>query len=343
MNCYLSRNYKGITSAGNKAKSDIEAIMSEMHYKNVGLKKTTYRNSIIAFLYTLAGVLKSPFCLHKGDNLVLQYPLKKYFALVCKLAHIRGARVIVIIHDLGSFRRKKLTIEKEIKRLNNADCIIAHNDKMKKWLELHDCKAKILTLGIFDYLSETKATEQPSIERPFNVIYAGALAKRKNTFIYNLGKHLGNFKLNLYGSGFEAENAEGIEHIRYMGFVQSDQLIATANGHFGLVWDGASIDGCTGDFGEYLQYNNPHKTSLYIRCEIPVIIWRKAALASFVEREQIGLCIDSLAELDTLLQKLSIEEYKAMKERTKIISRRLAEGHYAKQAITAAINELGKQ
>ena len=160
MNCYLSRNYKGTSSAGNKAKTDIEAIMSQMQYKNVGLQQTTYRNSIIAFLYTLIGVLKSPFCLHKGDSLVLQYPLKKYFTFVCRMAHMRGAKVIVLIHDLGSFRRKKLTVEKEIMRLNNADCIIAHNEKMKEWLEQHGCKAKLLTLGIFDYLSETTAVEK---------------------------------------------------------------------------------------------------------------------------------------------------------------------------------------
>ena len=29
MNCYLSRNYKGLSSAGNKAKTDIEQFMME--------------------------------------------------------------------------------------------------------------------------------------------------------------------------------------------------------------------------------------------------------------------------------------------------------------------------
>ena len=42
MNCYLSRNYKGTASAGNKAKTDIERIMSEAGFKNVGLKQTVY-------------------------------------------------------------------------------------------------------------------------------------------------------------------------------------------------------------------------------------------------------------------------------------------------------------
>ena len=41
MNCYLSRNYKGLSSAGNKAKTDIEQIMKDLSFKNVGLKQTT--------------------------------------------------------------------------------------------------------------------------------------------------------------------------------------------------------------------------------------------------------------------------------------------------------------
>lgn len=140
MNCYLSRNYKGLSSAGNKAKTDIEQIMKDLSFKNVGLKQTTYRNKVFSFLFTLAGVLKAPFCLHRGDYLVLQYPLKKYFTFVCNMAHQRGAKVIVIIHDLGSFRRKALTVKQEISRLNHADYIIAHNEKMKNGWRTTDAR-----------------------------------------------------------------------------------------------------------------------------------------------------------------------------------------------------------
>ena len=164
MNCYLSRNYKGLSSAGNKAKTDIERIMEDMSFRNVGLQQTTYTNEILSFLTTLTGVLKSPFCLQKGDKLVLQYPLKKYFTFVCNMAHLRGAKVIVLIHDLGSFRRKALTIKQEIQRLNHADYVIAHNEKMRKWLEDNGCKAKLGVLEIFDYLSETKASAKPDVK-----------------------------------------------------------------------------------------------------------------------------------------------------------------------------------
>lgn len=81
-----------------------------------------------------------------------------------------------------------------------------------------------------------------------------------------------------------------------------------------MVWDGTSVSTCTGDFGEYLQYNNPHKTSLYIRCQLPVIIWKQAALADFVRENGIGICVDSLEELEKILNTLSEEEYAEMKK-----------------------------
>lgn len=337
MNCYLSRNYKGTSNAGNKAKTDIEQVMESMAFKNVGLKQTTHTNKFLHFIYTLAGVLKSPFCLHAGDKLVLQYPFKKYFTFVCKLAHARGAKVIVVIHDLGSFRRKALSVKQEIERLNHADYIIAHNEKMKQWLEDHGCKAQLGTLGIFDYLSETHAAPKEGARKPYSVLYAGGLSPRKNNFLYEIGAYIQSFTFNLYGNGFETEKAKGKEHFQYMGFVKSDQLIATAKGDFGLVWDGSSLDACTGDFGEYLQYNNPHKTSLYIRCELPVIIWEKAALAGFVEKNGIGFCIKSLKELEEKLRSLSEEEYASMHENVQRISRELAEGHYIRTAISKAL------
>lgn len=339
MNCYLSKNYKETSGAGNKAKTDIERIMDGMGFKNVGLKRSFHTNPVLGFLLTLAGVLKAPFGLRRGDNLILQYPLKKYFTLVCRLAHARGAKVIVVIHDLGSFRRKKLTIEQEIDRLNHADYIIAHNRKMKGWLENHGCRAELGTLGIFDYLSETEP-DGKSDTQTYDIVYAGALNRRKNTFLYEVGAYFRRYRFNLYGSGFEPEVAAGKERFACMGFVPSDRLIASAKGDFGLVWDGNSLDSCSGDFGEYLQYNNPHKTSLYIRCHLPVIIWEKAALADFVKKEGVGICIDSLRNLEEKLGNLSAEEYKAMKRRTIAVSDRLGRGSYFTEAVSEAVNRL---
>ena len=242
--------------------------------------------------------------------------------------------MIVVIHDLGSFRRKKLTVEQEICRLSHADYIIAHNTRMKQWLLDNGCKVPLGVLEIFDYLSDTKAPSHVVPSQPYRVVYAGALNPRKNTFLYEVGNYCHSYQFNLYGNGFELDKAKGKEFFHCKGFVRSDELIATVEGDFGLVWDGFSIDACTGDFGEYLKYNNPHKTSLYIRCELPVIIWEQAALADFVRDNGIGLCVSSLAELDTLLSSVTPEQYAVMKHRTIEISRRLSQGYYIQKALS---------
>lgn len=333
---YLSKNYNDLSSAGNKAKTDIEQIMDGLHFRNVGLPRTTKKNKMVGFLLTLAGVLKVPFSMRRGEILVLQYPLKKYYSWVCRMAHFRGCKVVTLIHDLGSFRRQKLTIQKEIDRLNASDYIIAHNPVMKRWLEEHGCRAKLGCLGIFDYLSTSHAVSNVGAEKPYRVIYAGALNLRKNRFLYVLGDFIRSYRFCLYGNGFEPEAAQGKEYFTYKGFVPSDELISSAEGDFGLVWDGADIDTCSGNFGEYLQYNNPHKTSLYIRCELPVIIWDKAALAVFVRDHGIGITVGSLQQLDAILSALSTDEYLKMKENVKRISEQLSQGHYFSQAIAEA-------
>lgn len=345
MNCYLSRNYRDINGGGNKAKTDIEHIAHGMGFRNVGFKQTTCHNVVLSFFITLAGVVKAPFCLHRKDILLLQYPLKKYYAFVCNMAHLRGAKVITVIHDLGSFRRQKLTIEQEIRRLNHSDYIIAHNEIMYRWLKEHGSKALLGSLEIFDYLSTSDVSKAGTAHKPYTVLYAGGLSPRKNSFLYDWLNGIDTsdgvvYGVNIYGSGFEENKIKKECPMKYMGFVKSDRLIATARGHFGLVWDGLSTDSCTGNWGEYLRYNNPHKTSLYLRCGLPVIIWSQAALAGFITRNNIGFCIDSLKQLDEKLKDLTEEQYAEMCVNVERISRRLSDGYYFRKAVTRALNVL---
>lgn len=338
---YLSRNYRNITSAGNKAKIDIEAVMERLGYIHAGMPQSHIKSSAGAFIRTLASVIKAPFDLHKGDILVVQYPLKKYFSSVCHAAHLRGAKVVTVIHDLGSFRRKALSPEREIRRLNNADYIIAHNESMKAWLEQHGIMKPVDTLGIFDYLSATESPVKKSMpgDNP-KIVYAGGLNRRKNAFIYNMGSHIGNCTVALYGRGFEHDAAECSDKFDYKGFTPSDTLIATVDGHFGLVWDGDSTDGCTGDFGEYLRFNNPHKVSLYIRCNLPVILWDKAAMAPFITANGLGFTVSRLDEIPTRIAALSTQEYQFMRQNAEIMSRQLSKGHFINAALSRAANAL---
>ena len=334
MNCYLARDYKGTLSAGNKARTDIEAVMTSLGYRNLGIRQSVSNGGLKHFVRNLAGVIKECGTIRPGDIVVLQYPLKKYFSPVCHIAHARGAKIIALIHDLGSFRRKALTVEKEIKRLSNADLVIAHNASMRRWLERNGCTARLLELGIFDFINPARPAAEHKPGREYRVVYAGNLQRRKNSFLYTVKPK--GWSMVLYGNGFDATDAEGSDSIDYHGFAQPSDLIADAGGDFGLVWDGDSTETCSGNYGEYLRLNNPHKTSLYLRCGLPVIIWKEAALAPFIVEHGLGLAIGSLEELDTLLPSVTPEQYSRMRKNVLDMAERLANGKFAGAALIRA-------
>ena len=158
--CYISRNYYGLSGAGNKAKTDIEHTLQQMGAVNLGLRTTFYDNKVVAFVLNLLGIMKMTCCIRKGDTLLLQYPVKKYFSFVCRVAHWRRARVIVVIHDLMSLHRKRITLDTELSRLGKADVIIASNEKMQQWLAQQGLQCPMTALGLFDYLDNQQTPPQ---------------------------------------------------------------------------------------------------------------------------------------------------------------------------------------
>lgn len=253
------------------------------------------------------------------------------------MAHARGAKVVTVIHDLGAFRAHRLTTAQETARLNHSDYVIADNPVMKRWLESNGCRAKVGSLGIFDYLSGSRPNGGNLHRKPFTVVYAGGLNRRKNAFLYDWGECIGSYGVRVYGNGFEPGQAKGADRFEAMGFVSSDELIATVRGDFGLIWDGPSLDECTGTEGGYLKINTPHKTSLYMRCGLPIIIWSQAAMAQFVRDNGVGLCIYSLRQLDGALRGVTEKEYLEMAARAKAIGERLAAGGQIRAALAEAV------
>lgn len=338
MNKYLKLD------TGNKAKEDIDFLMAQHDFQNVAIG-SNWHGKVGRFFAKLLSVVLLPMKLNSGDVLLVQYPFKKYYPSLCRIAHLRGAKVVTLIHDLGCFRRKKLTVEEEIKKLCLSDVLIVHNESMQKFLTNNGYKRPMLTLNIFDYLAPDAAqtAKQHNDGELWDVVYAGGLAERKNAFLYKLDEQLPEdccWTLHIHGKGLNEQKASAWKHIKPRGFIKSDDFIKDSVGHFGLVWDGSSIDECAGDWGVYLKVNNPHKTSFYLRSGKPVIIWRDAALAAFVEREGVGLTVGSLQDIDKALKQISAEEYAEMGKRAQAIAKRLSEGFYFYNAFDRALTLL---
>ena len=383
--CYISRNYRGLTTSGNKAKTDYEDTLAEMGAVNLALRRTTYRNKVVTFLLNLMGIMKYTFCVRKDDVLVLQYPLKKYFTFVCRVAHWRKARVVALIHDLGSMRRRKLTVGQEISRLSNADYVIASNEVMRQWLEQKGLTIPMGALGLHDYRGydyrgyegtkvrgcegakvrdylcrlplnysrtpvppypRTLDSRNPAPSHPRTpknlpiIVYAGALAMRKNAFMLQMGDIANDYQLHVYGNADGLPGLQPSPSVVIKGFMPAEEFIAKVEGDYGLVWDGDSLDACTGNFGEYLRYNSPHKLSFYIRAGLPVVVWQEAALASIVEKEGIGLCIDSIRQLGERLAAITPEQRDTMLRNVSRVSQKMSEGGFLRNALQEAMLHL---
>ncbi len=347
--CYISRNYRQTNSAGSKAKSDIEDILDRMGAINIGLKRTSLQNPLRHFVRNLTGVVLAALRLRRGDILVLQYPLKKYYTFMCRCAHLRGAKVVTVIHDLNSFRSKRLTPSQEQKRLDHSDVIIAHNGKMQQVLNDYGVQHPILQLGIFDYLSPagiTQSRPMPHAGEPYSFFFLGNLNPASNSFVYDLTSALSAHPIHLYGNHLDEERfqraAAGHEHlVSFHGYAKDFELMACNEGDFGLSWYGESLAFGKGKIGEYMAINNPHKVSLYLRCQCPVILWKHAGLADFIEKEGCGILVDSIDNLEGTLSAITPEQYNTMMDNVRRVSSRIASGYYFEHALQEALCTLG--
>ena len=328
----------GVT-AGEKAPRDINYIF-ESDYGQV----ISFYSNNKKFVRNLQSFIKS-FSIKKkiakGDNILfVQWPM--YLIKPLKdvdILKIGTKMKIALIHDIDSLRTNPDDIMKqkeEVCKLNSFDVVIAHNHRMKEWLVSQGFKNRIIVLEIFDYLLQNDIKKR---ERVYNksIVFAGNLDK--SFFLRNLSKYV-KCKVFLYGK--LTDNWIIDDNQNYMGSVEPEKLCEIIQGDFGLIWDGTRCDMCDGNGGNYMKYNNPHKLSLYIASGLPVITWKKAAIAEFIEENGIGITVESLDEVDLLLNEISCQEYENMVKNVEIIQKRITSGFYTRQAFDSALS-LGNQ
>ena len=334
---YLPENIIYINNAGYKAREDVDTILKSCGLKQLmtieyGLlsdKKYRFRMDYWRFLFSLCNI--------KNKWIVLQYPgcrgriIKK---AIDRLIH--NNHLIFFVHDLEylRFKNTKNELQYEINFLNRASIIVSHNSCMTRRLQQDGVTIPIIELQLFDYLLKTPVPKC-SCKLGSRIVFAGNLAK--SDFLKDIAMQDLNVEFTLYGSGFD-KNLIKWSNINYSGSFSPDEVPYKLEGSFGLIWDGDSTSTCEGQTGEYMRYNNPHKLSLYIVAGLPVIAWRKAAIAQFVKLYNIGIVVDSLEDISTEINKINIEEYNLMRNNIKSLQKKIASGFFTKSALRSINN-----
>ena len=327
--------------AGSKAVQDVSDVAKKLGYEAEVIRTATSIDSLWGKIRRQAlffiDWFKIYFSITPNSLVLIQTPYHHKQLIrnwvLSKLKRDKKVKFISLVHDVEELRKSLYNnyYKNEFNfMLSIADSIIVHNDTMKAFfIKKGIPENKLVSLKIFDYLMDKEATSKNVIfERAISI--AGNLDINKSAYIAQLG-NLGII-VHLYGPNF-SHSLEQYEDIQYHGSFPASEIPNQLNSGFGLVWDGNSIDTCSGDFGEYLQYNNPHKLSLYLASGIPVVIWDKAAEADFVRKHNLGICVSSLSELKDKLEQISEKNYQEMIKNVANISTLLRYGEHTKNSI----------
>lgn len=355
MNYYIRIKPKKRETAGFKAPEDVNKICAQMGMQPIDFPRFPNEYSKLRkrlWLYTAVPFnwLKVLLRVKKGDVVFFQHPMyanRLITPMVKVIRKLKKCRFVALIHDLESLRKGiggvvgyKQDREEysDTVMLNAFDRIICHNASMRRYMLEHGfTEEKLITLGIFDYLCPDNGRKPEYLEQA-DIAVAGNLAPTKSGYVYDMD--VSGISLNLYGIHFKEDAFHGRENVRYNGAFHPDALPGALAGSFGLVWDGPVSTTCAGNTGEYLKYNNPHKTSLYLAANLPVIIWSQAALAGFITENGLGIAVDSLSQIDAAVRGLSRTEYDRMAANAHVMGEKIRNGHFFRAAAQKAISDL---
>lgn len=323
-----------------KARMDVKKIAIQAGYEAITLFHNGYFKPYIV-CEMICGCFMTIYRANKNDRVLIQYPYypnwvnRIFLQLLWLGKKIKKYQVTMLIHDIPALRQRVGHLDDDLKILAKeihtwswVDRVICHNENMREILKKAHPFDKYVVLDVFDYLYNGPICERTYKATPV-VMVAGNLAKEKSGYIYELDDVKG-VHFDLFGANYSG----GVtENVKYRGKYPSDELISHMDGQFGLVWDGDSIDTCNGDCGEYLKYNNPHKFSLYIAAAVPVIVWEHSALADYVEKNGLGVCVRSLHNLLEMIGRISETDYQKMCQNVKNIRESIVHGDQLKRLI----------
>lgn len=350
---YINIKMEKRKTAGVKAPDDIAQIcknngMTEFSMPRLPQNKGKLYIKIWLLFVCTAYWRKLKSKVRRGDSVIYQHPMYGIRIAEKMIPAIRkkGVRCIALIHDLETLRKGIANLSEynqsrseigDTILLKHFDKVICHNDKMKEYLLGIGFKnEQLVSLEIFDYLTEFVPREKTQGEKP-SIAIAGNLFSGKSKYIYDISDVNTNLDIYLYGVNYDESKQKN--SMVYNGAFAPDELPAHLTGDYGLVWDGDTAETCAGNTGEYLKYNNPHKTSLYLVSGMPVIVWTKSAISDFVEKNHVGVITDSLCDLDKKLSEITPDQYRKMQTNAIRLSEKLRKGYFFMRAMDVCMAE----
>ena len=332
---YIKFGISNRKNAGSKAMRDVMHLLDKQGYHAMPALPVTFNKLFKLIVDIPLLILTILFFVRTRGVVVYIIPsntLRIKFLVL--LRSLLGFKLICFLNDVDQLRMHTSSkyAKEERASIAAADCILAPNFQAAKMLrKLFHVNKPIEAVEVWDYLSEyTPSINEIKYDSYDTIAYAGNLSK--SPFIYKLDHIPYNFRI--WGDGVEKDLPTNVHH---QGAVMPDELPPLLNNcDWGLIWDGPFIEECGGPMGIYMKFYNAHKCGLYLAAGLPLIVWKQSGMAHFVESHQVGICVESLRDLPSIMDSLTKEQYLAFRKNVLHESALIRNGHYFLNALKRA-------
>ena len=314
---------------GGVGATDAEKILSSLEFTPVSFPHH-FSFSLKAKFSRLFRLMRMIFSVKRKSIILFLFPVyARMDRLLLRFLRMKGVKLICIIADIEGIRDADQELLKtETRQLKRCRHFIVHTNKMRLLVEQLVPGSICSILYFFDFLAPQVNSQRLKSN---DIVFAGNLGKSR--FLLSLNHtSFSNLHFNLYGPGV-SQKILAFKNISYYGVSKPYDMPSIVQGSFGLIWDGESIDNCSGIYGEYVRYNSQHKLSLYILSGLPVVIWEEAATAELVKEYNIGFTVKSLHEIGSKIKALTGDDYLQMQTNMRPLAEKISKGEFLSKAV----------
>jgi glycosyltransferase involved in cell wall biosynthesis len=331
------------TGSGYIANRDMAEFASELGFRHLNyFIYDVNTDSDEALNARLDGIL-SP--LSAGDVVVVQFPtwqsVRFEQRFMDKLLAKKYIKTVLVIWDVKPWLHdgsdRDFTREYAFRVMNQCDLVVSPNAKMStRLIQEGGVRTPLINTGLWDFV--------------YNGSMQNKTFKKCLTFVGTLDKtdfstYHGKTMMNLIGNpdGLTAmEKAQ--DNLNILGEMRSQDIIPLLDGGFGVVsYSNQKNETAKKRFAgaeKYGKYNNPLKLSLYLAAGLPVIVNYDSAHSELVQKENLGLVVDDLNEVEHIISSMTDDDYAFMAEKCRRYSSLLRQGFFTKNMLMKVIDYL---
>jgi len=240
----------------------------------------------------------------------------------------------------------KLDQKVEFEFLNKFDYIIVQTEKMKNYFIENEIKAKVFILEIWSYLFNDDRLIDPlnSNGKRNRIVYGGRIGDIWHHIFFKDFPH--EFSVDFHGELYGKKSEDLISNSIYHGshglFCNYSEIPPKLRGDFGLIFKDKELDP-NPRVDEYWFMSTSVKLSQYLAAKLPIIARKNTADSEIVEKYGIGFSIDSLTEIDEIINNLTEEQYQEYCINVNKLRKKTTHGYFEKRVAQEIIDDFNNE